>query len=199
LIIDYLLLIIVGQAFVYVTTIMNNQTQPTTIKEIHNNQQSNKMVATVPLRLIGQHGFAQVMQDKASGFNYLYSTEAFAPGDTVCAFSAAGVFDRPSYLTVQTGDDRHITLQPSFLQYINHSCSPNVVFDTDAMLLVCIDPIMPGDQFTFFYPSTEWVMAQPFACRCGSPNCIGQVAGASQIDRDTLSRYRLTGYIRSKL
>lgn len=153
----------------------------------------------MPLRLISQHGFAQVMQDAETGFHYLYSTRAFAPGLIVADFSAAGIFDGPSYLTVQTGDDRHITLQPGFLQYINHSCAPNVFFDTAVMQLVCIAPVMPGDQFTFFYPSTEWVMAQPFACCCGSPNCIGQVAGASQIDRAVLQRYRLTDYITSKL
>ncbi len=73
-----------------------------------------------------------------------------------------------TYLTVQTGTDRHITLIPDFLQYINHSCSPNIFFNTTTMELVCLQPIQPGDEFTFFYPSTEWEMAQPFVCNCGT-------------------------------
>jgi hypothetical protein len=157
------------------------------------------MVSTVPLRLISQHGLAQVMQDTETGVHYLFSTAAFAPGDLICPFEAAAILHSPSYLTVQTGDDRHITLSPAFLQYVNHSCSPNAFFDTDAMAFVCVAPIAPGDQFTFFYPSTEWEMAQPFACRCGAPNCIGRVTGASQIDPSVLDRYRLSGYIQSKL
>jgi hypothetical protein len=157
------------------------------------------MVATAQQRTISQHDFAEVLQEAETGFQFLYSTSTFAPGDIICPFGAAGVFDRPSYLTVQTGDDRHITLSPSFLQYVNHSCSPNAFFDTTAMQFLCIAPIAPGEQFTFFYPSTEWQMAQPFACKCGTEQCIGQITGASQIDRSVLDRYRLTDYILSRL
>lgn len=157
------------------------------------------MVATASQLTISQHGFAAILQEAETGFRFLHSTQAFAPGDIICAFGAADVFNQPSYLTVQTGDDRHITLNPSFLQYVNHSCQPNTFFDTMAMQFVCIAPIGPGDQFTFFYPSTEWEMAQPFSCQCGTPVCIGQVAGASQIAREVLGRYRLTEYILSKL
>jgi SET domain len=157
------------------------------------------MVATAAQMIVSQHGPAQVLQDAQSGARFLCSTQAFAPGDIICPFSAIDVFDSPSYLTLQTGDDRHITLSPSFLQYVNHSCSPNAFFDTTAMQFVCIAPIAPGEQFTFFYPSTEWEMAQPFDCQCGTVQCIGQIAGASQLGRGLLGRYRLTDYILSKL
>lgn len=157
------------------------------------------MVATATQLTISQHGFAVVLQEAETGARFLYSTQAFAPGDIICPFSAAAVFDKPSYLTVQTGDDTHITLNPSFLQYVNHSCEPNAFFDTTAMQLVCMAPIAPGEQFTFFYPSTEWDMAQPFECQCGTQSCIGQITGASQIDKEVLSRYRLTEYIVAKL
>lgn len=157
------------------------------------------MVATAAQRIVSRHGFAEVLLEAETGFQYLYSTKAFAAGDIICPFSAAGIFDKPSYLTVQIGDAQHITLSPTFLQYVNHSCSPNAFFDTTAMQFVCIAPISPGDQFTFFYPSTEWQMAQPFDCNCGTNQCIGQITGASQIDLDVLGRYRLTDYILSKL
>jgi hypothetical protein len=157
------------------------------------------MVATAAQRIVSHHGPAQVLQDAQSGAHFLCSTQVFAPGDIICPFSAADVFSSPSHLTIQLGDDRHITLSPSFLQYVNHSCSPNAFFDTTAMQFVCIAPIAAGEQFTFFYPSTEWVMAQPFDCTCGTGQCIGQIAGASQLGREVLGRYRLTDYILSKL
>jgi hypothetical protein len=157
------------------------------------------MIVTAPQRVVSQHVFAVVLKDTETGHQYLHSTQSFQPGDIISAFSAAGVFTEPSYLTVQTGDDTHITLLPEFLQYINHSCSPNMFFDTAAMQLVCLTPIVPGDQFTFFYPGTEWKMAQPFECRCGTPACISKIDGASQIEREILSRYKLTDYILSKL
>jgi SET domain len=157
------------------------------------------MIITAPQRVVSQHAFAEVLKDTETGQQYLHSTQTFQPGDIISHFGVAGVFSEPSYLTVQTGDDTHITLKPEFLQYINHSCSPNMFFDTTNMQLLCLTPIEPGDQFTFFYPSTEWQMAQPFECRCGSAACIGMIDGASKIDRAVLSRYRLTDYILSKL
>ena len=157
------------------------------------------MIVTAQQRVVNQHVFAEVLEDTNNSQRYLHSTKTFQPGDIISHFSAAGVFDKPSYLTVQTGDDTHITLLPGFLQYINHSCSPNVFFDTIAMHLLCLREILPGDQFTFFYPSTEWEMAQPFACSCGTADCVGTITGASQMNREVLSRYKLTDYIAGKL
>jgi SET domain len=157
------------------------------------------MIVTAPQCVVSQHVFAEVLRDTETSHQYLHSTQTFQPGDVISPFGAADVFNEPSYLTVQTGDDSHITLVPEFLQYINHSCSPNMFFDTSNMQLLCLRRIVPGDQFTFFYPSTEWQMAQPFECRCGTAACIGQIAGASQIDREVLSGYKLTDYILSKL
>jgi hypothetical protein len=157
------------------------------------------MIVTAPQHIVSHHVFAEVLKDTETGHQYLHSTQTFKPGGIISHFSAAGVFTEPSYLTVQTGDDTHITLLPEFLQYINHSCRPNMFFDTTNMQLLCLRKIVPGDQFTFFYPSTEWKMAQPFECRCGTADCIGQITGASQMDKAILSRYRLTDYILSKL
>ena len=52
------------------------------------------------------------------------------PVIVICSFSAGITQSYATYLTVQTGADRHITLMPEFLQYINHSCGPNVFFNT---------------------------------------------------------------------
>jgi SET domain-containing protein len=40
------------------------------------------------------------------------------------------------------------------MQYINHSCDPNVAFDTTAFKLVALKDIKAGDELVFFYPST---------------------------------------------
>ena len=109
------------------------------------------------------------------------------------------IFRKVTYLTVQVDDDKHITLQPEFLQYINHSCSPTVFFDTTMMQLVCLAEVNTGDEFTFFYPSTEWEMVQPFTCYCGSSNCLNTIEGASRIKDDVLEHYRLTDFIKRKV
>jgi hypothetical protein len=100
---------------------------------------------------------------------------------------------------VQTGIDRHILLYPEELQYSNHSCDPNIFFDTTTMEIVALRQIQPGEELMFFYPSTEWDMAQPFACYCGSTQCIGSISGAMFIPREILKKYRLTDFIKDQL
>lgn len=105
------------------------------------------------------------------------------------------MLDEPNYLTVQTSDHTHIILHPEFVQYINHHCDPNCFFDTTTMLLVALRDINKGDEFGFFYPSTEWNMQQPFRCYCGATNCVGEISGAAQLTDEQVKQYRLTDYI----
>lgn len=148
---------------------------------------------------ISQHDFADVLLNHDSSQKSLHATRSFSPGDVICSFSAGITQSYPTYLTVQTGINTHITLRPEFLQYINHSCSPNAFFDTSNMQLVCLRAIQPGEEFSFFYPGTEWDMAQPFVCNCGSKDCLQLINGASHLTVETLSRYRLTDFIKSQL
>lgn len=149
--------------------------------------------------VISTHGFANVLLNNASSQKSLHAAVSFAPGDIICRFNAATVQSFATYLTVQTGLNRHITLSPEFLQYINHSCSPTVFFDTTSMELVCLQALQPGDEFTFFYPSTEWEMARPFVCNCGSTGCLQLINGASHLSVESLSKYKLTDFIRQQV
>ena len=150
-------------------------------------------------RLISDHGIAQVRQNLKNNQNALFAMQSLQPGDVIANFSAGTIAAEPTYLTVQVDLRKHITLQPEFLQYINHSCSPNVFFDTTSMELVALQEIKQGEEFTFFYPSTEWKMTQAFNCYCGSPNCIGQIKGAAFLTKSVWSRYRLTDFIQQQL
>lgn len=149
--------------------------------------------------LVSQQSSTQVLKDEATGQHALYALFSFTPGDTISDFSAGSVHDTPSYLTIQTGPDEHITLQPDFLQYVNHSCDPNVFFDTDNMRLICIQPVAAGDELRFFYPSTEWEMAQPFVCNCGCNNCLQLITGAAQLSAGSLSLYQTSSFIKRQL
>jgi SET domain len=153
-------------------------------------------VATNPtVQIISQHVFAEIIQDTISGQRSLHAMKPFQEGALVSKFSAGGIFQTANYLTVQRGIDEHITLRPEFLQYINHSCNPNVFFDTEEMELIALKDIEPSQEFTFFYPSTELDMAQPFICYCGSKSCLQNIRGAKYITGELLQAYRLTKFI----
>ena len=57
--------------------------------------------------------------------------------------------------------------------------------DTTNRVVVALRDIEAGEAITFFYPSTEWDMAQPFECGCGSTQCIKVVKGAKYLPHTT--------------
>lgn len=149
--------------------------------------------------VIDRYSVFELRESASSLQKSLHSIASFMANDVLCSFHAGGIFTEPTYLTVQTGANKHITLQPEYLQYINHSCDPNIFFDTSAMQIISLKNIEPGDELTFFYPSTEWKMAQPFSCYCGSKNCLQKIQGAYYISDDILKQYRLTDFIQQEL
>ncbi|KAH9967295.1 hypothetical protein BC827DRAFT_1123342 [Russula dissimulans] len=92
-----------------------------------------------------------------------------------------------SYATIQCGPgpEDHCSLN-SDLDYVNHSCDPNVAFDLMKGHVYAIKRIEAGDVVTFFYPSTEWLMDQPFDCQCGAQSCIRRVEGAAVLSKEKL-------------
>jgi len=115
---------------------------------------TTKSAPSQTLRLVSNNGFAEVWKNEANGQQSLHATKSFAPGDVICSFHAGTTSTTVTYLTVQIDDDKHITLQPEFLQYINHSCSPSVFFDTTLMQLLCLAHLNQGHLFTFFHSSS---------------------------------------------
>ncbi|KAH7347845.1 hypothetical protein B0T11DRAFT_333908 [Plectosphaerella cucumerina] len=117
----------------------------------------------------------------------LYAKMSFPP----CTMAT-----EPTYATVQCGRDSHLNLNSDLL-YINHSCDPSLIFDTGNFeIIVGPKGIKPGDELTFFYPSTEWSMAQPFDCFCNAPTCRGTISGARDMPPAKLDGLWLNGHIR---
>ncbi|KAF4125854.1 hypothetical protein GMORB2_1100 [Geosmithia morbida] len=114
-------------------------------------------------------------------------------------FPPCTVATEVTYATVQMGRNSHLNLNSDLL-YINHSCEPSLIFDTGNFnVLVGPRGLEPGDELTFFYPSTEWSMSQPFECLCGTPSCRGTIAGAGNMKPSQLEGYWLSGHIRDLL
>ena len=125
----------------------------------------------------------------------LVTEQAFAQGEIVAIIPDFTVVSTPTYQTIQIGPGQHIE-GLGVIVYMNHSCDPNTEIDTTTMTIRAARDIAPGEQLTFFYPSTEWEMDRPFVCACGSPRCVGLVAGARHLSVATLSRYFINEHIR---
>ena len=114
-----------------------------------------------------------------------------------------------AYSTLQVGyrPGHHIEFDDDFL-YIDHSCDPTLEYHISNPSLHQSDEVesatgheivieirvayrrdahgnaiglSTGEKLTFFYPSTEWDMKQPFECLCGTSRCLGYVQGARYV------------------
>lgn len=156
-------------------------------------------MATSTNRLISKHGSVYVMEDGETGQKALYANNSFNTGDIIATFSSKKTLKEPNYLTVQLDDGVHILLEPEYLQYMNHSCQPNVYVDTKAFQFIASTEISSGEELGFFYPSTEWVMQQPFDCVCKRDNCLKRIQGARYLSNEITRQYRFSDFIQRQI
>ena len=118
------------------------------------------------------------------------------PGSVLIKIEGTLVASERAYTSVQVSEDADIELN-SELVYCNHSCDPSVVFDMGKSEVRIVEkrPLRKGDDITFFYPSTEWDMEQPFRCQCGKSSCVGTIKGAKYLSDVTLEMYWLNAHI----
>ncbi len=148
----------------------------------------------------GQLDLAVAVVERGSQ-RVLVARAPLAAGSVVCGFDAAGDAPGPGRHTLQVGQDRHVWLAPGWLAYVQHSCAPNVVFEVDEQpwRLCVLRAIAAGETLAAFYPATELQFAEPFACDCGAPTCLGRIAGASPIGTQRWGQRPMSEHVRRAL
>lgn len=96
--------------------------------------------------------------------------------------SAKGLrIEFPTPLTVMLDENTHLLMLDGVFQYLAHLCEPNVCISIDAInnRVKCqaLHDIQPGELIGYNYNTTEWDMASPFTCCCGSPVCALTIRG----------------------
>ncbi len=64
-------------------------------------------------------------------------------------------------------------------RYMDHDCDPTTVIRNRSV--VARRDIDAGEGITFNYNTTEYEVAEPFHCKCGSALCMGTVRGAKYL------------------
>jgi hypothetical protein len=102
----------------------------------------------------------------------LYTRKAFNKDEVIISMKN-GYYTDKSYQTVQISEHDHV--YDKDIIYLNHSCDPSVnlkVYKTadgkPVLELIASRDLKVDDELTFFYPSTEWDMDEPFNCWCHS-------------------------------
>ena len=127
-------------------------------------------------------------------FRSLVTKRDYKKGEVICEIPTEKVVNKPNRFTVQIDRDKHTDVGK--LAALNHSCDPNVILDTEHLLVYAAKDIAKGEELSFFYPATEWEMDAPFICLCGAPSCIHVVAGARFLPLSTLENHFLNRHIR---
>jgi len=130
-------------------------------------------------------------------FRSLITKQAYSKGEVICDIPTEKLFDKANRYTVQISQEKHTEVGK--LSALNHSCDPNVILDTDRLIMLARRDIDKGEELSFFYPSTEWEMDAPFICLCGASNCIHVVAGARFLPLSTLENHYLNRHIREMM
>ena len=102
--------------------------------------------------------------------------QSVASGETVFDLSGR-IVPSPAMHTLQIAEGVHLKPDAASWALINHSCSPNCVIDIEGRRIVASREILPDEELTFNYLTTEWDMAAPFPCRCGAAHCPGTIRG----------------------
>ena len=127
---------------------------------------------------------------RARGTYLTITLEAIRAGEVILTVRGEEV-RQPSRTSVQVGEEVHIevptgvtlahTMDTYHWRFLNHSCEPAGYFR--GRELVALRDLPAWTQVTFDYDTTEYELAEPFLCECGSPSCRGElVQGFRHLD-----------------
>ena len=122
----------------------------------------------------------------------LVASQTIASGEVIVQSREEEVQDHRNWRTLQLDETRHLLNE--FLNFVDHSCSPNALLDVDKLALVAIRDIAVGDAVTFFYPGSEVELSQPFECHCGSSECVQHINGGFYMRHDQMRWILDKGY-----
>ena len=159
----------------------------------HDGKTPSLYAFSVPMTALHQSSLVNTFLS-IDGNKSLFTNRPFKAGQVIDRLPCVSIQDYPTRYTVQTGQNQHIDIGEVWACG-NHSCSPTMLFDTTRMLITATRDLEAGEELTFFYPSTEWDMAEPFLCHCNSPTCLQHIAGARFIPTPVLSRYFINEHI----
>jgi hypothetical protein len=137
----------------------------------------------------------------ADGYARVIARQGARTGEEVFTCAPDEVVAVRTRRTVQIGPGRHLANR--FVDFVNHSCAPTTVLDVGSLAFVALRDLRAGDEVTFFYPGSESELAHEFRCHCGSPMCVGWVAGGLALPAErmlwALGRGYCTSYLEGEL
>ena len=61
--------------------------------------------------------------------------------------------------------------------FINHACTPNLGYADGSLSMIALRDIAAGEELTWHYATSIADAKWGLPCKCGAPECIGQITG----------------------
>ena len=135
-----------------------------------------------------------VVRTGPDGGRRLVAARTLRAGEELARLDRVRLVSTPERYSLQVGASLH-AVDLGVWRWLNHACAPSVAVACEPLSVVTLRQVDLGEELTLFYPATEWVMAEPFTCRCGASACVGLVAGASVLPAEVLGRHRLSPHV----
>src|SRR5919205_2427809 len=127
-----------------------------------------------------------------NGYKGLYAGKDIIAGAVIFVLKGR-ITSRGNKYSIQLDRDKHLDFplirKPNddldyAWQYVNHSCDPNGYVNAAEYTFCALRNIRKGEEITFNYLTTEYEMAAPFRCECGSAKCFGLIRGYKFLTAD---------------
>ena len=120
---------------------------------------------------------------KKNDYFCVVATKKILKGDILLKLQGT-ISASPDKYSIQIGEKEHLfpfsenpADETSAFRFINHSCSPNSYFDIPNRSLIALKDIEVNEELVYHYCTTEFEMASPFKCLCGTTDCLIEIRG----------------------
>jgi hypothetical protein len=137
----------------------------------------------------------EVREDRERQGLGVFATRAIAPGERLGFFSGEESPAR-SRMSLQFGE---VIVEPAPdepLRHLNHACEPTAAFGgRNGRELFAARALAAGEAVTIDYNAHEDELSEPFACRCGSARCPGEIRGRHVVAATPILRKAVIAYL----
>ena len=113
----------------------------------------------------------------------LYTVDEVQKDEVLIEFSKK-ILKQSTRTSLQIDDNKHIKGTKNTNAFLNHSCEPNAYMDFDNICLRAIRNIKKGEEITYNYLTTDYILYKSFICNCGSLKCYGKIKGFKYLNKN---------------
>lgn len=141
-----------------------------------------------------------VLEKNKKGEKGLFTTAKVQKDEILIEFSTK-ILEHPTRISLQIDENKHIKGTADTNAFLNHNCEPNAYIDFAGVYLRALKNIKKGEEITYNYLTTEWILHKSFICNCGSFKCYGEIKGFKYLDKKQKLELKLylSPYLKKKL